>query len=91
MIQGFRICIDWRNRKELPELSQEEILDTVADTVVDMAIENGKLARTLHEVLLRVTENQTLSEKDVTYLRNVIIGNLGRQHADPFSKEKHKD
>lgn len=91
MIEGFKICLNWMNRRDLPDLPNDQILDKVAETVVEMSIENGKMARTLHEVLLKVFSNTELSAEDVLYLRNVIIGNLGREYADPFSKEKHKD
>lgn len=89
MNEGFQICVNFKSRKEVPELSQAAILDKVSSTVVEMAVENGKMARTLHEVLIRVLEKETLSKKDVMFLRNVIIGNLGRQYADPFTKEEH--
>ena len=91
MLEGFKICMDWNMGEDLPDLPNAQIFDKVAETVTEMAVENGKMARTLHEVLLRVMNNDTLSAEDVSYLRNVIIGNLGRAYADPFSKEKHKD
>ena len=91
MIEGLKICLNWKNRHDLPDLPNEEIFDKVADTVLLMTIENGKMARTLHEVLLKLLNNDTLSAEDVQYLRNVIIGNLGRQYANTLAEEKHKD
>lgn len=38
MIEGFKICLNWRTRKELPDLPNDQILDKVADTVVEMTI-----------------------------------------------------
>ena len=91
MTEGFIICLNWRTRKELPYLPNDQILDKVADTVVEMTIENGKMARTLHEVLLRVFKKSELPPEDVSYLRDVIIRNLGREYADPFTTEEHED
>ena len=91
MIEGFKICLNWRTRKELPDLPNDQILDKVADTVVEMTIENGKMARTLHEVMIRIFKKSELPPEDVSYLRDVIIRNLGREYADPFTEEKHED
>ena len=91
MIDGFKICINWRNRQELPDLSQAEILDMVADTVIEMTIENGKFARTLHDVMLKVFEKDQLSAEDTKYIRNLIIGNLEKKNARPVAEEKHQD
>ena len=91
MLEGFRICLDWRTRKELPDLQQSEILDKVSNTVVEMVIENGKMARTLHEILLKLYSKKVLTEEDCDYLRNSVVGNLGRQYADPFAKEEHEN
>lgn len=91
MIEGFKICLNWRTRRELPDLPNDQILDKVADTVVEMTIENGKMARTLHEVMIRIFKKSELPPEDVSYLRDVIIRNLGRVYADPFTEEKHED
>lgn len=91
MHEGFMICTNWKAFKEIPNLQTNEILDKVSDTVLEMAVENGKMARILHEVLLRIFQNSELSKEDITYLREVITGILGRDHADSFAKEKHED
>lgn len=91
MIEGLKICLNWKNRRDLPDLPNDQIFDKVADTVLLMTIENGKMARTLHEVLIKLLNNETFSAEDVQYLRNVIIGNLGRQYANTLAEEKHKD
>ena len=91
MQEGFIIAIDWKNRKNVPNLPVEEILDKVADTIIEMSIENGKMARTLHEVILRIVDKDVLVPADIIYLRNAIIGNLGSHNACPVAKEEHQD
>lgn len=91
MQEGFRIAINWKSRKNVPNLPVEEILDKVADTIIEMSIENGKMARTLHEVILKIVDKDVLVPEDITYLRNVIIGNLGSHNACPVAKEEHQD
>lgn len=91
MMKGFRMCTNWKIAHEKPELPVEEILDMVSDTVVEMAIENGKMARTLHEVANFLFENSSLSLEKSSFLRNIIIENLGITYAGTFSKEEHKN
>ncbi len=91
MQEGFKICLDWRAGRDLPDIPNNEILDKISDTVIEMSIENGKLARTLHDVMFRIFGKKELPAEDVSYIRNVVIGNLGRVYADPCTEEKHKD
>ena len=79
MQEGFRIAINWKSRKNVPNLPVEEILDKVADTIIEMSIENGKMARTLHEVLYRIN--------------NWIITNLDHvdHHLSRFLQNMHLD
>ena len=91
MQEGFRIAINWKSRKNVPNLPVEEILDKVADTIIEMSIENGKMARTLHEVILKIINKDVLVPEDITYLHNVIIDNLGSNNACPVAKEEHEN
>ena len=91
MQEGFRIAVNWKSRKTVPDLPVEEILDKVADTIIEMSIENGKMARTLHEVILKIINKDVLVPEDITYLRNVIIDNLGSNNACPVAKEEHEN
>ena len=91
MQEGFRIAINWKSRKNVPNLPVEEILDKVADTIIEMSIENGKMARTLHEVLYRIMYKEDVLPEDISFLRNVIIDNLGSNNACPVAKEEHEN
>lgn len=89
MMEGYKICTQWKIKQAKPDLPIEEILDSVSDTVVEMSIENGKMARTLHDIMLKVFNETATESEEIKYIRNVIIGNLGRNYAYPFSEEEH--
>jgi hypothetical protein len=89
MLEGYKICTQWKIKQVKPDLPIEEILDSVSDTVVEMSIENGKMARTLHDIMLKVFKETATESEEIKYIRNVIIGNLGRNYAYPFSEEEH--
>lgn len=91
MNEGLKIAVDWNNRKQIPDLPPSEILDKVSSTILEMTIENGKMARTLHEVLYRIMYKEDVLPEDISFLRNVIIDNLGSNNACPVAEKKHEN
>ena len=91
MLKGYKICTQWRIKQVKPDLPIEEILDSVSDTVIEMSIENGKMARTLHDIMLKVFNKTSPESEEIKYIRDVIVGNLGRNYAYPFPEEEHKN